>query len=180
MTHGVPKGHVPTGSPWTEENVLKAKRLRSAGRSAAEIATAIGGVSRNAVIGVLHRAGLTGGGKSGRPSKPGASAPPKTAVNLRQYNGVARKAATARVSPPVPLPKLRVVAAASRFVCLVDLKRGQCRYVTDDPGPGRMDHALFCGANTGGETYCPAHRSICFYVSKYTHRELTKSVRRYA
>lgn len=48
---------------WTEERVERLKQLWQEGRSASHIAAELGGVSRNAVIGKVHRLGLSGRGK---------------------------------------------------------------------------------------------------------------------
>jgi GcrA cell cycle regulator len=48
---------------WTEERVAELTELWNAGHSAAQVANRMGGVTRNAVIGKVHRLGL-----SGRPS----------------------------------------------------------------------------------------------------------------
>lgn len=48
---------------WTEERVAKLRELWTQGKTASEIGMALGGVSRNAVIGKVHRLKL-----SGRPS----------------------------------------------------------------------------------------------------------------
>ena len=44
---------------WTEEKVAKLKELWGKGQTASQIATIIGGVSRNAVIGKAHRLNLS-------------------------------------------------------------------------------------------------------------------------
>ena len=46
-------------SNWTEEKIAKLKELWGSGKSAAEISTIIGGVSRNAVIGKSFRMNLS-------------------------------------------------------------------------------------------------------------------------
>lgn len=46
---------------WTEERVAEAARLKAAGYSSSQVARLIGAPSRNAVIGVLHRRGISGG-----------------------------------------------------------------------------------------------------------------------
>ncbi|WP_183753993.1 GcrA family cell cycle regulator [Pseudochelatococcus contaminans] len=82
------------GNTWTDERVELLRKLWGDGLSASQIATEIGGVSRNAVIGKVHRLGL-----SGRAKAP-ASATPRPA---------ARKApATA----PVAAPSVRAPVAA--------------------------------------------------------------------
>lgn len=45
---------------WTEERVARLKSLWSEGRTASQIATILGDVTRNAVIGKAHRLGLKG------------------------------------------------------------------------------------------------------------------------
>jgi len=63
---------------WTEERVEKLKQLWSEGLSASQIATQLGGVSRNAVIGKVHRLSLPGRTKSG-----GTAAPQQTRATSR-------------------------------------------------------------------------------------------------
>ncbi|MGJ3264080.1 MAG: GcrA family cell cycle regulator [Salinarimonas sp.] len=57
---------------WTEERVERLKTLWQEGRSASTIAAELGGVTRNAVIGKVHRLGLSGRGKT-----PEKAAPPR-------------------------------------------------------------------------------------------------------
>ncbi len=45
---------------WTEERVEQLKTLWTEGLSASQIARVMGGVTRNAVIGKVHRLGLAG------------------------------------------------------------------------------------------------------------------------
>ncbi|MGV6875425.1 GcrA family cell cycle regulator [Pseudochelatococcus sp. B33] len=52
------------GNTWTDERVEQLRKLWSDGLSASQIATEIGGVSRNAVIGKVHRLGLSGRAKA--------------------------------------------------------------------------------------------------------------------
>jgi GcrA cell cycle regulator len=50
---------------WTDERVERLKKLWADGLSASQIAAQLGGVSRNAVIGKVHRLNLPGRAKSG-------------------------------------------------------------------------------------------------------------------
>ncbi len=50
---------------WNDERVEQLKKLWAEGKSASQIATEIGGISRNAVIGKVHRLGLAGRPKAG-------------------------------------------------------------------------------------------------------------------
>ena len=63
---------------WTDERVARLSKLWAEGLSASQIATDLGGVTRNAVIGKVHRLGLSGRAKSttgGRPKRAAAEAP---------------------------------------------------------------------------------------------------------
>ena len=56
---------------WTDERVETLKRMWNEGQSASQIAKELGGVTRNAVIGKVHRLGLShrvGGAGSPRTS----------------------------------------------------------------------------------------------------------------
>ena len=63
---------------WTDEKVAKLKELWGKGNTAAQIASIIGGISRNAVIGKAHRLGL-----SSRPSPIKRKMIPLAAVSER-------------------------------------------------------------------------------------------------
>lgn len=64
---------------WTDERVEKLKKLWSEGLSASQIAAQLGGVSRNAVIGKVHRLALPGRAKAGG-NATAARAPKRTAA----------------------------------------------------------------------------------------------------
>ena len=77
---------------WTDERVETLKRMWSEGQSASQIAKELGGVTRNAVIGKVHRLGLS--------NRAGASgAAPATG------SGNAQPAAPAAKSQPAPKAK---------------------------------------------------------------------------
>ena len=57
---------------WTDERVEQLKKLWSDGLSASQIAAELGGITRNAVIGKVHRLGLSGRAKA--PSSSAAAA----------------------------------------------------------------------------------------------------------
>jgi GcrA cell cycle regulator len=84
---------------WTDERVETLKKLWLDGLSASQIAKHLGGVTRNAVIGKVHRLGLSGRAapsqpadpvfKAPRPARPAAGAVPTS------------RRATAAATPPV-------------------------------------------------------------------------------
>jgi GcrA cell cycle regulator len=66
---------------WTDERVSALKKLWAEGHSASQIAKQLGGVTRNAVIGKVHRLGLSGRATPSRPVKrPPRLARPKPRV----------------------------------------------------------------------------------------------------
>ena len=60
---------------WTDERVGTLKKLWLEGLSASQIAKQLGGVTRNAVIGKVHRLGLSGRAASPRRPLPVAGRP---------------------------------------------------------------------------------------------------------
>jgi GcrA cell cycle regulator len=83
---------------WTEERVGTLKKLWLDGLSASQIAKQLGGVTRNAVIGKVHRLGLSGRAAPSQPSRPRRAAssrwcaPPASPPTRRSW--------TCRARPP--------------------------------------------------------------------------------
>ena len=61
---------------WTDDRVELLKKLWADGLSASQIAAELGGITRNAVIGKVHRLGLSGRAKSPAPA-PAPPVPPQ-------------------------------------------------------------------------------------------------------
>ncbi len=103
---------------WTDERVEILKKMWGEGQSASQIAKELGGVTRNAVIGKVHRLGLSnragsGGGAKAAPkaeAKPKAPAKPKPAPKKAAAKPAAKaeeevqEPRTESASPP-PQPK---------------------------------------------------------------------------
>ncbi len=85
---------------WTDERVETLKKMWGEGQSASQIAKELGGVTRNAVIGKVHRLGL-----SNRAAASGAAAP-KAAPKEKP-------AAAPKPAAPKPAPKAKPAPAAS-------------------------------------------------------------------
>ena len=58
---------------WTDDRVEKLKTMWTEGNSASQIAKELGGVTRNAVIGKVHRLGLSNRASSTKPIRDKAS-----------------------------------------------------------------------------------------------------------
>ncbi|TKD21771.1 GcrA cell cycle regulator, partial [Rhodobacter capsulatus] len=67
---------------WTDERVELLKKMWTEGQSASQIAKELGGVTRNAVIGKVHRLGLSNRveGAPAAPAPVAAAAPVKPAA----------------------------------------------------------------------------------------------------
>ncbi|MDF3415762.1 GcrA cell cycle regulator [Sulfitobacter sp. M57] len=64
---------------WTDERVETLKKMWGEGQSASQIAKELGGVTRNAVIGKVHRLGLSNRATTGTAAKPDAKPKAKPA-----------------------------------------------------------------------------------------------------
>lgn len=91
---------------WTDERVEILKKMWGEGQSASQIAKELGGVTRNAVIGKVHRLGLSnragsGGNASTAKAEPKAKAAAKPKAPPKAKAAAAKKA-DAPEEPPVP------------------------------------------------------------------------------
>ena len=103
---------------WNDERVEILKKMWAEGQSASQIAKELGGVTRNAVIGKVHRLGLSnrnGGGGTGGASA-ATEAKPKPAKAAAKPSPKPKKAAAAAPQPkeePAPKPEPAAEAAPS-------------------------------------------------------------------
>ncbi|EAP75226.1 MULTISPECIES: GcrA family cell cycle regulator [Roseovarius] len=103
---------------WNDERVEILKKMWAEGQSASQIAKELGGVTRNAVIGKVHRLGLSnrnGGGGTGGASA-ATEAKPKPAKAAAKPAPKPKKAAAAAPQPkeePAPKPEPAAEAAPS-------------------------------------------------------------------
>ena len=101
---------------WTDERVELLKKLWSDGLSASQIAGELGGITRNAVIGKVHRLGLSGRAKS---TSTGAARPRKArAPSMLRIGRVAIRGNTAlaHVSPPPKATRMTLSPGLARPV----------------------------------------------------------------
>lgn len=92
---------------WTDERVELLKKMWAEGQSASQIAKELGGVTRNAVIGKVHRLGLSN--RTGSGPAPAAAAPAKEAKPVKE----AKAKPAPKPAEPEPEVKPRETAAAS-------------------------------------------------------------------
>lgn len=166
---------------WTDERVELLKKLWSEGLSASQIAAELGGVSRNAVIGKVHRLKLSGRGKTTKASprvrKVAAPQPLRPVVPEAEEAVVARAPVpplATHTSNPQELeiefadPSMTttvdstddVVIPMSRHLSLLQLSENTCKWPIGDP---LSDEFYFCGADSGDSSpYCSYHSKLAF------------------
>jgi GcrA cell cycle regulator len=143
------------GTPWTDDRIERLGALWAEGLSASEIAARLGGLTRNAVLGKLHRLGLLGGRvRSGR-----LSAKPPQAPKQRRA-----KAATQPVVRAGPAPPPRAAAPeALQLQGLVSrlelLGAHVCHWPVGDPA---AEDFAFCGRPAAAGPYCAAHAAVAY------------------
>ncbi|WP_410216442.1 GcrA family cell cycle regulator [Paracoccus sp. (in: a-proteobacteria)] len=96
---------------WTDERVETLKRMWSEGQSASAIAKELGGVTRNAVIGKVHRLGLSNRNDEVEAAPQPAAAPPAAPAPEPVAERKAPKPAPAPVARPEPEPQEDVAEA---------------------------------------------------------------------
>jgi GcrA cell cycle regulator len=162
---------------WTDERVEKLKRLWAEGLSASQIAAQLGGVSRNAVIGKVHRLNLPGRAKAGgtvatnRAVKRPAAAPPRPANYPSRVatRTVARPVGATAVKEEVEFeasqqlvyrPASNVVVPISRKLALTELTERTCKWPVGDP---LTDDFHFCGCESPDNSpYCSYHAKLAY------------------
>jgi GcrA cell cycle regulator len=156
------------GVTWTDERVELLKKLWSDGLSASQIAAEIGGVTRNAVIGKVHRLGLSGRGKAKAPPPPrtrkatrAPSAPSPIAPGAPRSNVLlAPVPQPLAVEPVVEDVHEEVAVPISERVTIMDLRESMCRWPMGDPTKPEF---RFCGARAvTGLPYCTHHARVAY------------------
>ena len=170
---------------WTDERVEILKKMWGEGQSASVIAKALGGVTRNAVIGKVHRLGLSNratstSSKSSAKSKTSSKAKPTIQTGPSR---TVNKSESVRITPPAvrkiipagqPLPpqpsaneispealaKVSEVEKTAKKISLMELTEKTCKWPVGDPA---TDDFWFCGLSVQtGKPYCEAHVSVAF------------------
>jgi len=96
---------------WTDERVEVLKKMWGEGQSASQIAKELGGVTRNAVIGKVHRLGLSNRAaraEAAPKEKPAAAAKPAAAPKPKPAAAPKPAAEPAAAAAPAPKPNLPI------------------------------------------------------------------------
>jgi GcrA cell cycle regulator len=138
---------------WNDERIEALTKMWREGLSASQVARQLGGVSRSAVIGKIHRLGISGRDTPTRPNLLGG----RPSTRIRATPGGVIRAATPRAMP-APRPALRVAFDVAATASILTLTQHACRWPIGEPD---KDDFGFCGRLiTGAGSYCVGHASM--------------------
>lgn len=137
---------------WTPARVETLRKGWREGLSASQIAKELGGVTRNAVIGKVHRLGLAGRATRERGCQ---------TLRLPKI-----EAPTRHVTPEAPTPELDPIRALKPVLfedgnpaSVATVSDFACRYPIGDP---KSDDFAFCGRGVACSPYCDDHRKLAY------------------
>ncbi|HEY2531167.1 MAG TPA: GcrA family cell cycle regulator [Xanthobacteraceae bacterium] len=158
-----------TIATWTPERVEQLRTFVVTGLSCSQIAAEIG-VSRNAVIGKIHRLGLAPGRPAGTPVRacpPRARRPrfsPQRIFPRLMFAGVASPANVGLAKGGAPWIAHSPVESA-RPCSLLELAQGKCRWPVGDRVTGAAEFAFCANDVIAGFSYCAAHTRMAYRLS---------------
>ncbi len=158
---------------WTDERVDLLRKLWTDGLSASQIAAELGGVTRNAVIGKVHRLGLSGRAKGSNQSNTGrrkaaAAKSPSFTKTQKTSNGNQPRAAT-QSAPVRPAPVVDVPKPVALMLNLLQLTDSTCRFPIGDP---QEENFGFCGSSPrDSDPYCEYHCRIAYQPAADRRRD---------
>lgn len=151
---------------WTDDDVATLTKLwREGDLSAAMIARRLG-VTRNAVLGKVHRLGLS---KPRTVRPPGAPRAPRPARPRPLFSPPTTQPPTAK---PSPAPAFEVGPGLAPR--LEDLPRRACHWPLGDP---KAPDFAFCGRRADAGPYCPGHSGMAYRGRGVDVAELARLLR---
>ena len=159
---------------WTDERVELLKTLWAEGLSAAQIANKMGGVTRNAVIGKVHRLGLSGRATPAKPQRGRISAPEPREETAAP--SAAPRRLVAKPTAPEPEFIAPLVLDSGDPTTVSTIKNNMCKWPIGDPA---KDDFHFCGQPTlPGKSYCAYHAHMAFQPPQQRRSERRPDQRR--
>lgn len=135
---------------WTEDRVDKLKKLWADGLSASQIARQLGEVTRNAVIGKVHRLGLSGRTTTSRVDRPRSIA--------------IRRPPRPRLVVPEPEMVEERRLPSGDYATVMTVREGMCKWPIGDPS---TEEFHFCGHSVDDNaSYCVAHSRMAYQPSQ--------------
>jgi GcrA cell cycle regulator len=163
------------GMAWNDERVDLLKKLWSDGLSASQIAGRLGGVTRNAVIGKVHRLGLSGRATTSRMKSHRPRVRTQTATKRLMKprfanvgNPALRNLYLGDTEPYVP-PAEEVEIPLKERKYIQTLTESCCRWPIGDP---QQPDFHFCGKHkVPGLPYCEGHARRAFQPPQARRRD---------
>ena len=151
---------------WDGERVELLRKLWQEGISASRIAAQLGaGITRNAVIGKVHRLGLAGRAKPAassaapRPKRVATTHTTQKTVALRGNTVMLREVVVAEEMEPVVRPEAVVIPISER-VTITELRDNMCRWPLGDP---LAPEFRYCGTKCDpSASYCMPHGRMAY------------------
>ena len=155
---------------WNDERVELLKKLWQDGLSASQIAAEMGSITRNAVIGKVHRLGLAGRAKAPvSPVQRARKAQPRQRTQIITGGSRGNTALAPRIitdteplyeakvltfhQPAIPIPE-------SKRVSIMELRESACKWPLGDP---MQPEFAYCGNDSDtGRPYCSYHATIAY------------------
>ena len=164
---------------WTDDRVEQLKKLWEGGLSASQTAAELGNVTRTAVIGKVHRLGL-----SGRAKTPSTAAPrqrkARPASHMVRVSRPVSRGNTALAHAfevelePDPIAYDNVVPMSQRL-SLLELNEATCHWPIGDPSSPEF---FFCGGRAlASLPYCAHHSRIAYQPTADRRRQPPKQSR---
>ncbi len=148
---------------WTEDRVEILTKLWAEGLSASQIAKQLGGVTRNAVIGKVHRLGLSGRAKPSRPAAVRGTKPVKAKTRIVSPPRTPKVAAVVEEAPPPPPVEAKPLPNGE-YATILTIRDHMCKWPIGDPTASDF---RFCGRRIkAGEPYCESHCSVAYQPSR--------------
>ena len=154
---------------WTDDRVEMLKKLWADGLSTSQIAAELGGITRNAVIGKVHRLGLSGRAKSPSSSSPRPRKARSSSHMMRMpRNSIRGNNALAYDYAVEPEPELIEIPLEQRKT-LLQLTEATCHWPVGDPGSADF---FFCGGEAAnGSPYCSYHSRVAYQPATDRRRD---------
>lgn len=170
-------------SKWTDERVEILKTEWATGKSASQIANILGGVTRNSVIGKVHRLGLVGRSEASVPRRLAPVAPSKPRAIRGGFvlptHGVgnpienALLAATQNALAQERLEPTDTVNCAPKI--WTDRRPNECNWVVS----GRGADSMACCNRVHARGWCREHYNVGTVPVKAGEKELARALRKY-
>jgi GcrA cell cycle regulator len=152
---------------WTDERVALLRKLWTEGLSASQIAKQLGGVTRNAVIGKVHRLGLAGRATPSRPAKR-----PVRNARPRVIGPMAPRLRPASSLPLVVIPDLEPIKFEDgKTATVLSLNESMCKFPIGDPTDVNF---AFCGRGSVTGPYCADHARLAYQPSQAKKRRVSE------